>query len=142
MRDADKLRELVDSGQVKNAVIVGGGLIGIEVCEALSESGMQVDVVEMLSPSFCCSWTGKSPSWWKKHVASKGVTVHTDNGVSEFLGENGKLTGVKLKDGNRNSLRIGRGGHRRGPQFQARPTGWPGDRQIRRHHRGRTHAHL
>ena len=98
MRDADKLREMVDSGEVKNAVIVGGGLIGIEVCEALADSGMNVSVVEMLSQLLVfLDW--ELAKLVEKHVASKGVTVHTDNGVSEFLGEGGKLTGVKLKDG-------------------------------------------
>jgi len=98
MRDADKLRELVDSGKVKDAVIVGGGLIGIEVCEALSESGMNVNVVEMLSQLLMfLDW--EIAKLVEKHVASKGVTVHTDNGVAEFLGENGRLTGVKLNDG-------------------------------------------
>ena len=98
MRDADKLRELVDSGKVKNAVIVGGGLIGIEVCEALSESGMNVNVVEMLSQLLMfLDW--EIAKLVEKHVASKGVNVHTDNGVAEFVGENGKLTGVKLNDG-------------------------------------------
>ncbi|NDV28754.1 FAD-dependent oxidoreductase [Desulfovibrio sp. JC010] len=98
MRDADKLRELVDSGKVKDAVIVGGGLIGIEVCEALSESGMNVNVVEMLSQLLMfLDW--EIAKLVEKHVASKGVAVHTDNGVAEFLGQDGKLTGVKLNDG-------------------------------------------
>ncbi|WP_027721712.1 FAD-dependent oxidoreductase [Maridesulfovibrio zosterae] len=98
MRDADKLRELRDSGEVKNVVIVGGGLIGIEVCEAMADSGMNVNVVEMLSQLLMfLDW--EIAKLVEKHVASKGVTVHTENGVSEFIGENGKLTGVKLTDG-------------------------------------------
>ncbi len=98
MRDADRLRELRDTGGVKNAVIVGGGLIGIEVCEALHESGMNVGVVEMLSQLLMfLDW--EMAKLVEKHVASKGITVHTENGVAEFLGENGKLTGVKLNDG-------------------------------------------
>ncbi len=98
MRDADKLRELRDSGKVKDVVIVGGGLIGIEVCEALVESGMNVNVVEMLSQLLLfLDW--EIAKLVEKHVVSKGVTVHTENGVAEFLGENGRLTGVKLNDG-------------------------------------------
>lgn len=98
MKDADKLRELVGSGEVKKAVIVGGGLIGIEVCEALTESGIEVSVVEMLSQLLLfLDW--EMAKLVEKHVSSKGVTVHTENGVSEFIGKDGKLTGVKLKDG-------------------------------------------
>ncbi len=98
MKDADRLRELRDSGKVNNAVIVGGGLIGIEVCEALTDSGMNVHVVEMLSQLLMfLDW--ELAKLVEKHVASKGVSVHTENGVAEFLGEDGRLTGVKLKDG-------------------------------------------
>ena len=98
MRDADTLRALRDTGKVKNAVIVGGGLIGIEVCEALAESGINVNVVEMLSQLLTfLDW--EVAKLVEKHVMSKGITVHTENGVAEFLGEDGKLTGVKLKDG-------------------------------------------
>jgi len=98
MKDADNLRELRDSGKVKNAVIVGGGLIGIEVCEALAESGINVDVVEML-PQLLLFLDWELAKLVEGHVASKGVTVHTENGVAEFLGENGQITGVKLSDG-------------------------------------------
>lgn len=98
MRDADTLRALRDTGKVRNAVIVGGGLIGIEVCEALAESGINVNVVEMLSQLLTfLDW--EVAKLVEKHVMSKGITVHTENGVAEFLGEDGKLTGVKLKDG-------------------------------------------
>ena len=71
MRDADRLRSLVDSGRVKDAVIVGGGLIGIEVCEALTESGMNVNVVEMLSQLLMfLDW--EMAKLVEKHVALQG----------------------------------------------------------------------
>ena len=35
----------------------------------------------------------------ENHVKSKGANVITDNGIAEFLGENGKLTAVKLQNG-------------------------------------------
>ncbi len=98
MGDADKLRELRDSGKVKNVVIVGGGLIGIEVCEALAESGMNVTVVEML-PQLLSFLDWELAKLIEKHVKSKGITVHTENGIAHFLGENDRLTGVKLQDG-------------------------------------------
>jgi rhodanese-related sulfurtransferase len=35
----------------------------------------------------------------ENHVLSKGAKVITSNGIAEFLGENGRLVGVKLQDG-------------------------------------------
>ena len=40
IQDADYLRALVDEKKVKKAVIVGGGLIGIETCEALDRKSV------------------------------------------------------------------------------------------------------
>ena len=40
MQDADYLRKIRDEGKVKKAVVIGGGLIGIETLEALHLAGM------------------------------------------------------------------------------------------------------
>ncbi|MFX1370641.1 MAG: FAD-dependent oxidoreductase [Promethearchaeota archaeon] len=46
--DAIKIREYVDQYDIKNAVIVGGGFIGLEMAENLVEKGVKVKIVEML----------------------------------------------------------------------------------------------
>ncbi|MFW9987559.1 MAG: FAD-dependent oxidoreductase [Candidatus Odinarchaeota archaeon] len=46
--DAIKIREYVDQFHIKNAVIVGGGFIGLEMAENLVEKGVKVKIVEML----------------------------------------------------------------------------------------------
>jgi NADPH-dependent 2,4-dienoyl-CoA reductase/sulfur reductase-like enzyme len=43
--DMDKIKRLVDAGQVREAVIVGGGFIGLEMAEALKERGAEVTLV-------------------------------------------------------------------------------------------------
>jgi len=40
-----------DEGKIKRAVVVGGGLIGMETADYLSEQGSQVTLVEMLKRS-------------------------------------------------------------------------------------------
>jgi len=98
MRDADFLRQVRDEGKVKNAVVVGGGLIGIETCEALHLAGIQVTVVEML-PQILLFLDWQMARLVENHIKSKGAQVITDNAVVEFVGENGKLKAVKLQDG-------------------------------------------
>ncbi len=46
--DAVKIREYVEKYHIKNAVIVGGGFIGLEMVENLAEKGVRVKIVEML----------------------------------------------------------------------------------------------
>jgi len=46
--DAIKIREYVEKSNIKKAVIVGGGFIGLEMAENLVEKGVKVKIVEML----------------------------------------------------------------------------------------------
>jgi len=98
MKDADYLRKVRDEKKIKKAVIIGGGLIGIETCEALHLAGIEITVVELL-PQLLTFLDWELAKLVENHVKSKGANVITSNGVAEFLGENGKLTAVKLQNG-------------------------------------------
>jgi NADPH-dependent 2,4-dienoyl-CoA reductase/sulfur reductase-like enzyme/rhodanese-related sulfurtransferase len=98
MADTDYLRKVCDDKQVKQAVVIGGGLIGVEACEALQTSGIQVTVVEAVDQVLTfLDWD--LAKLVENHMRAKGAKVLTGIGVKEFVGENGKLTGVKLADG-------------------------------------------
>lgn len=98
MKDADFLRKVRDDKKIKKAVVVGGGLIGIETCEALQLAGIDITVVELL-PQLLIFLDWELAKLVENHVKSKSANVIIDNGVVEFLGEDGKLTGVKLQNG-------------------------------------------
>ena len=98
MQDADYLRRIRDEGVVKRAVIVGGGLIGVETCEALQLAGVEITMVELL-PQLLTFLDWEMAKLVENHIRSKGANVITDNGLASFLGEDGKLTGVKLQNG-------------------------------------------
>ncbi len=98
MQDADFLRKIRDEKKVKKAVIVGGGLIGIEAAEALQLAGIEITIVEML-PQILTFLDWEIAKVVENHIRSKGANVILENGVAEFLGENGRLTGVKLQNG-------------------------------------------
>ena len=98
MKDADFLRKVRDEGKIKKAVVIGGGLIGIETCEALQLAGIEITVIELL-PQLLTFLDWELAKLVENHVRSKGANVITDNGIAAFLGENGKLTAVKLQNG-------------------------------------------
>ncbi len=95
--DADYLRKIHDEGKIKKAVVIGGGLIGIETCEALHLAGIEITLVELL-PQLLTFLDRQMARLVEKYVQSK-ANVILDNGVASFIGENGKLTAVKLKNG-------------------------------------------
>ena len=98
MKDTDFLRKVRDEKKIKKAVVIGGGLIGIETCEALQRADIAITVIELL-PQLLAFLDWEMAKLVENHVRSKGVNVITDNGIAAFLGENGRLTGVRLQNG-------------------------------------------
>jgi NADPH-dependent 2,4-dienoyl-CoA reductase/sulfur reductase-like enzyme/rhodanese-related sulfurtransferase len=95
--DADYLRKVHDEGKIKKAVVIGGGLIGIETCEALHLAGIEITLIELL-PQLLTFLDKQMAKLVEKYVQSKANVV-LENGVASFVGENGKLTAVKLQNG-------------------------------------------
>lgn len=97
LNDADYLRKIRDEKKIQKAVVIGGGLIGIETCEALNLAGIDITIVELL-PQLLTFLDKPMAMLVEKYVQSK-VNVILSNGVAAFLGENRKLKAVKLQNG-------------------------------------------
>jgi len=98
MQDADYLRKIAEDKQIRKAVVIGGGLIGIETCEALNLAGIQITIIEMM-PQLLAFLDPEMAHLVENHVKSKNANVICNNGLAEFLGKDGKLVGVKLQNG-------------------------------------------
>jgi len=98
MQDADYLRKIADDKNIRKAVVIGGGLIGIETCEALQLSGIEITNIEMM-PQLLPFLDFEIAKLVENHIRSKGANVICNNGLAEFLGKDGKLVGVKLQNG-------------------------------------------
>lgn len=91
--DAVALREAVDSGEIRRAVVVGGGLIGLEAAENLALKGVRVSVIDfaphilpgMLDPEFS--------EYVENVMADQGIMPFTNTGLSGITGE-GKVEKV------------------------------------------------
>ena len=95
--DADYLRKVRDEGKIKKAVVIGGGLIGIETCEALHLAGIEITIIELL-PQLLTFLDKKMAKLIEKYIQTK-ANVILENGVASFVGENGKLSAVRLQNG-------------------------------------------
>ncbi len=96
--DADAIRAIRDQKQATRAVVVGGGLIGFEVCEALHLAGIHTTVIEKTA-SILPFLDPDLAKLVANHVRGFDADIITGNGVAAFLGDNGALTGVKLDNG-------------------------------------------
>ncbi|MGB7605643.1 MAG: FAD-dependent oxidoreductase [Lutisporaceae bacterium] len=98
VKDAFEIRELVDSGKVNKAVVVGGGFIGLEVAENLKHRGVDVSLIE-LAPHILPPFDEELALLAQNHMIEKGVNIVTGEKVLGFEGQNGVVTKVKSTAG-------------------------------------------
>ncbi len=92
------LRTIPDALQIKSAaekaqraVVVGGGLIGLEVAENLAGRGLETTIVEKLD-QILPPLDRDMALLVEKHLKEKGVIVSTSDGVESFEGkQDGKV---------------------------------------------------
>ena len=96
--DAEAVRAAVDSGSVKNAVVVGGGFIGLELAENLFARGISVSVVEMTPQLMPGVLDPEMAAYAKRHLMKKGIRVFTGTAAQECLGAD-HVTAVRTSAG-------------------------------------------
>ena len=92
-QDAITLRENLDTGNVKRAVVVGGGFIGLEVAENLASKGVKVSVLDM-APQILPGFAPEFAEYVENHLADQGIMCFTGTKLEGILGE-GKVEKVK-----------------------------------------------
>ena len=92
--DADLMLAEITGGAVKKAVIVGAGLIGIEMCDVLVSRGLQVTVVEAMDRVLPGALDEEIASPLGRYLARKGVDLRLGERVVRFEGQEGKVQRV------------------------------------------------
>jgi NADPH-dependent 2,4-dienoyl-CoA reductase/sulfur reductase-like enzyme len=96
--DAVEIKEYIDNKKPKRAVIIGGGFIGIEMAESFTLRGVKTTVVEMQDKIFPNTSKRIREAIYNK-MEEKNINLLLNKEVSEILSSNGKVKGVKFKDG-------------------------------------------
>ncbi len=99
--DTDAVKGYMSEHEVRRAVVVGGGFIGLEMAENLHDAGAEVAVVEM-ADQVMAPVDYSMAAIVHQHLVQKGVSLHlstavtsfsrTDSGIEVALGDGGKLT--------------------------------------------------
>ena len=94
--DADVILPQVQSAAVKSVVVVGGGYIGLEMAEALSQLGKKVTIVE-LAPQIATLFDEDMAAVLRQYLEKKGLVILTSEGLRGLTGQNGKVTRVQTQ---------------------------------------------
>jgi len=94
--DVLNLKERVKkSGEI---VVIGGGLLGLEIASAIQSSGIKVKVIEILPWLLPRQLDETGGRLLKKILESRGLEVYVNSATEKILGD-GEISGVVTKDG-------------------------------------------
>ena len=102
MGDAQRLAAKIDSINAKSAVVIGAGLIGISVTEALMKRGLKVTMVELQEKILSLLLDAKGSDLVEGVIRKAGVNVVTGQSVQKIVGKpdnEGAVGGVILTKG-------------------------------------------
>ena len=85
--DAKAIREGLERGKFEKAVIIGAGLVGLEMAEALKMWEIDVTIIEMKDQLFPAFLDSEIAGTVAKYAREQGITVLTGEKVVRFEGE-------------------------------------------------------
>jgi ferredoxin-nitrate reductase len=95
--DADNFKKHINPSNGK-IIIVGGGLLGIELAAALREVNVEVTIVQRISRLMDRQLDPLGSQLLHEELTSKGVDIYYNDEIERFLG-NKTVNGVRLKSG-------------------------------------------
>lgn len=107
LSDAQRIQAYIKDNRVKEAVVVGGGLIGLKATEALIELKIKVNIVELADRILSATFDKKASGIVEAALGETGCKLFTNNTVIEIkhqesrtknADQNSKVKGVVLKD--------------------------------------------
>ena len=102
--DADHIRQYIRQNKISDAIIIGGGFIGIEMTENLRRLGITVSLVEMLN-QVMAPFDFEMAQLIHKTLEENGVSLYLGNGVTSFT-ETDESILVNLSDGKQLATRL------------------------------------
>ena len=97
--DSRQIREWIVEREVKRAIVVGGGFIGLEMVENLTKRGISVTIIEML-PQVMPSIDPEIAIIIQDCLVTNGVSLCLDDAVAGFVhSKDGRAISVATRSG-------------------------------------------
>lgn len=96
--DARAIKAYIEENDVKRAVVIGGGLIGLKSVEALVALGVKTTVVELAERILSITLDQTASGLAAKALEKAGVDLLCKTTVASIQSQDGKVSGVTLND--------------------------------------------
>jgi len=99
-RDIYDINTMLDYCKTKkNAVVIGGGLLGLEAAYGLKQRGMNVTVLHLMDRIMERQLDSKASQMLRHSIEQKGISIITEANTEALVGIDGHVTQIRLKDG-------------------------------------------
>ncbi|WP_306111963.1 MULTISPECIES: nitrite reductase large subunit NirB [Roseovarius] len=100
-RDLEDTNRMIDASatQGARAVVIGGGLLGLEAAAGLRMRGMEVTVVHLMGHLMDRQLDPAAGYLLRKDLERRGIDVRVSSNSKEVVGEGGKVKALVLEDG-------------------------------------------
>ncbi|MEH6495273.1 MAG: nitrite reductase large subunit NirB [Pseudomonas marincola] len=99
-RDLDDVDAMLTAAKSKGrAVVIGGGLLGLEAAAGLKARGMDVTVLHLMPTLMERQLDPAAGYLLEKAIKAKGIEVLTEVNSKAILGKDGRVSGITLDDG-------------------------------------------
>src|SRR5262245_8092456 len=95
LRDVAAIGGAITPGS--KAVVIGGGLLGLEAAYGLAKGGAQVEVIHLMDRLMERQLDARAAEMLRRAVEAKGITVHLNAEAAAICGTK-RATGVALRD--------------------------------------------
>ena len=82
----------------RRAIVIGGGLLGLEAAHALKRRGMEVTVIHLMDRLMERQLDAAAAALLQRHLETSGLTILLNAQTESILGQE-RAVGVRLKDG-------------------------------------------
>ncbi|MFX1572101.1 MAG: FAD-dependent oxidoreductase [Promethearchaeota archaeon] len=94
--NALEIKNYIDKPDVKKAIVIGGGLLGLELANQINNCNLETTVVEFFPQLLPRQLDEECGIMLKEEIEGRGINVILNAVTEEILG-NGRVTGIKLK---------------------------------------------
>jgi nitrite reductase (NADH) large subunit len=98
-RDLEDTERMMALQPGQRAVVIGGGLLGLEAAAGMAARGVEVTVVHLMGHLMERQLDPEAGALLRASLEAKGITVLLEAASAEITGADGQVAGLRLQDG-------------------------------------------